>query len=74
MDLRLHHRACKVLNVMASKVGTGHDRDVLALVGLHVPTMSTKIRSLLDVDVASLEHTDNVAVASSKAFHQWSNT
>ena len=56
VNLRLAHWTCKVLNDFIGLVGAGHDHNVSAHVGLHVPTMSNKVRNLLDVDIASLKH------------------
>ena len=73
MNLRLARRTSKVLNIVLGVVGTSHDHNVMSLVGLHVPTMSNKVGCLFDVDIIRLQHTRNVALASSEAFHQRTN-
>ena len=74
MDLWLTPWTCKVLDAFKTLVGAGHDHNVSAHVGLHVPTMSNKVRNLLDVDIVSLKHTGNVTLAPCEAPHQWSDT
>ena len=64
----------QVLDVLARHVSAGHDANIMVLVGLHVPTMVYEISSLLDVETQGLKQTDDVAFASSKAFHQRSDT
>ena len=69
----LHVETSKVLNMVLGEVGTSHDHNVMSLVGLHVPTMSNKVSCLFDVDITRLQHTRDVTLASSEAFHQRTN-
>ena len=73
MNLMLTRRTSKVFNIVMGVIGTSHDHNVMSPVGLHVPTMSKKVGYLFDVDIVRLQHTRNVALASSEAFHQGTN-
>ena len=63
-----------MLNALQLLVGASHDHNITAYVGLHLPTMSDKVRDLLDVDIISLKPTSDMTLAPSKALHQWSDT
>ena len=74
MNFWLISWTCEVLNALKTPVGASHDHNITAHVGLDIPTISNKVRNLLDVDIVSLKHAGDVTLAPSEALHQWSNT